>query len=68
MSVRTLEIDGVELNVRVKGLGLAKARFIIRERPGSSGWRGTNRYLYLVYRSGDKIKEHYIAKLTDEKI
>jgi hypothetical protein len=69
MAVKTLSIQGISyLQVHIKGLGFAKARLIIRDRQGSSAWRGMNRYLYLVYRRGDKIKEHYIAKLTDEKI
>jgi hypothetical protein len=63
MSVKTLDIRGVEINVRVRGLGLAKARLIVRERPSSYSM---NRYLYLVYRNGDKIKEHYLGKLSNE--
>ncbi|MDD5692253.1 MAG: hypothetical protein PHP10_03645 [Candidatus Omnitrophica bacterium] len=68
MSVKTIQIQGIDqLHVRGKSLW-ATARLIIRERPSGSGWRGPNRYLYLVYRDGHKIKEHYIAKLADEKI
>lgn len=64
MSVKTLSIEGITyLQVHIKGVGFAKARLIVRERQSSSAWRGMNRYLYLVYRSGDKIKEHYIVKI-----
>lgn len=46
------------------------ARLIVRERKSENryGRIRINRYLYLVYRAGNKIKEHYIAKLSDEKI
>ena len=36
-----------------------KARLIVRERKGYE----SKTYLYLVYRDGKKIKEHYIARL-----
>lgn len=69
MPVSRIEINGVDLYVTARGVGRAAARLIVRERVSSNGWRKkTNRYLYLVYRAGDKIKEHYIAKLSDEKI
>ena len=70
--VKTIELSGVDLHVRLydreKFLDQAKARLIIRERKSRNRYLPNNRYLYLVYRNGKKIKEHYIAKLTNEKI
>ena len=66
MPVKTISIDGVGFCVIARGAGRAAARLIIRERKKKNVYYGGPeilRYLYLVYRVGRKIKEHYIAKL-----
>jgi len=61
------EIDLYVDGTRIKR---AAARLIVRRRTRKNrfGQTAKYRYLYLAYRAGDKIKEHYIAKLTDEKV
>ncbi len=60
-----IEFDGVDVYVMARGVGRAAARLIIRKRSRKNRFGATAeyRYLYLVYRAGDRIKEHYIAKL-----
>ncbi len=60
----------VDLYVLARGVGRAAARLIVRRRTRKNrfGQTAEYRYLYLAYRAGDKIKEHYIAKLADEKV
>ena len=52
-----------DIYVRGEDGQLHQAHLRIREKKCKSYFAKVYRYLYLVYRDGDKVKEYYIAKL-----